>query len=186
MAVPAFAAGTIQGDGSGSDSTPVTATFENPTTSSAGAVYYVTVAWEAQTGELKYAAGNTVYTWNGATMQYEAADEPDDAGWKGDASVKVTVTNQSNASVTAKTTWESDYNLAIAYEEANATSNDGEAVLTTAAVSNGQAIEITNTETTGTAQTVDITCKITATDASKPLTQTGTVGTITVTIAAAE
>lgn len=65
-------------------------------------VYYVKVAWE-QSGTLKYSEGSTTYKWNAKQNKYEKDDATSTMpGWNIEsAKVTVTVTNQSNATVTA-------------------------------------------------------------------------------------
>ena len=191
LAIPAFAESPIE-DSTGSDEHTVTAQYEANENVKGGNVYYVTIAWDTTDNSLKYSAGTTTYTWDGANMKYEAGTSGQNAGWTGSATVKVTVTNQSNAAITATSDWSSSYNLKAAYSEsyaesnkggaADTTLNDGKVTLGSAAIDAEGGDLALSTEVTGNAQKADITYAIT-TEGASAITQTGTVGTITLTIA---
>lgn len=67
-------------------------------------VYLVNVTWKVES-TLTFTEGNTTYTWNTTDTRYEKETEED--GWDGNATVAITVTNKSNADITAKATWAS-------------------------------------------------------------------------------
>lgn len=113
LAVPAFAEDTWPAD---KDKTKdVTATYTKESLTSTGNVYYVTIKWEATNEEtpLSYTGKQATYTWNGETMKYTENAGATEAKWEGAAGYKVTVTNQSNASVYATTKATNDYNLTL-------------------------------------------------------------------------
>ena len=173
MAVAVFADNaTIQSDGNGTSTQSVNATYKGPTTA-AGEVYYVTVTWAAQEGDLTYSAGQTAYNWNGADMMYEA-DQVSGKGWTGTGIVEVTVTNQSNATITAKGTATNAYDLSI--------TADKELTLTSAAVKDGKPLEVTSGEK-GTEQVDKITFTINSNSSTTEWDGSDTIGTLTVTIA---
>lgn len=116
LAVPAFAETITPAEGSEPAQKDVTANYKQESLTSTGNVYYVTIKWEATTEEtpLSYTGKQATYTWNGETMQYsENTATTKQAAWAGAAGYKVTVTNQSNASVYAKTEATNTYNLAL-------------------------------------------------------------------------
>lgn len=113
LAVPAFAEDTWPAD---KDKTKdVTATYTKESLTSTGNVYYVTIKWEAttETEALSYTGKQATYTWNGETMKYTENAGATEAKWEGAAGYKVTVTNQSNASVYATTTATNEYDLTL-------------------------------------------------------------------------
>lgn len=81
----------------------VTAGYTAPTHTSAGEVYHVVISWE-KGGNLSYTDATYEYTWNpesGANGAYVKAEKTP-AQWDFDgANVKITVTNKSNATITA-------------------------------------------------------------------------------------
>lgn len=176
MALAVFAAeGNVTGgDSTASSDKTVTATYDALENKDGGKVYYVNITWGSQSGDLTYSAGETVYTWDGASMQYKAGTAGDGAGWDGSATVAVTVANRSNAGITATGSSSNSYNLEISATSALS--------LGSAAVKDNQALEITSTET-GTEQTGTITFTIDANDSTTAWDGSATVGTLTVTIA---
>ena len=173
LAMPAFAADDItSGSGSATETQPVTATYEDATTS-AGTVYYVTISWQTTENTLKYKAGNTAYTWDGATMKYQSGSVTGN-GWEGTAKVQVTVTNQSNAEITANASWAQASGLTVACSFDNASVDVESAAKDIGTITDGA---------TGAAQTKTITATIAA-PTNGTISSTGaTVGTITVSIA---
>ena len=115
LAVPAFAETITPAEGSEPSEKAVTANYEQESLTSTGNVYYVTIKWEptTETTALSYTGKQATYTWNGETMQYTENAGTKEAAWDGAAGYKVTVTNQSNASVYATTTATNDYNLTL-------------------------------------------------------------------------
>ena len=86
----------------GSKDVNVTAGYTAPTYKSAGTVYHVVIGWE-QTGTITYTGDQYTYTWkpnDGDYGKYEQSGEA--AHWTvTDAKVAITVTNKSNAAITA-------------------------------------------------------------------------------------
>ena len=86
-----------------SKSIDVTAGYTAPTHTSAGEVYHVVISWE-KGGNLSYTDATYEYTWkpeSGANGAYTKAEKTP-AKWNFDgANVKITVTNKSNAAITA-------------------------------------------------------------------------------------
>lgn len=81
----------------------VTAGYTAPSYTVASTVYHVVVAWE-KSGTIKYVGDNFTYTWNpeiGDNGEYTKNGTP--AHWEvsSDAKVAITVTNKSNAAITA-------------------------------------------------------------------------------------
>ena len=81
----------------------VTAGYTAPSYTVASTVYHVVVAWE-KAGTIKYVGDNFTYTWNpetGDNGEYTKNGTP--AHWEvsADAKVAITVTNKSNAAITA-------------------------------------------------------------------------------------
>ena len=81
----------------------VTAGYEKPSYTVASTVYHVVVAWE-KSGTIKYVGDNFTYTWHpetGGNGAYTKDGTP--AHWEvsADAKVAITVTNKSNAAITA-------------------------------------------------------------------------------------
>ena len=115
LAVPAFAADLTDKEVSGNRTQDVTANYTKESLESTGSVYYVTIAWKATQEEtaLSYTGKQATYTWNGETMKYTENAGATEAKWEGAAGYKVTVTNQSNASVYATTSATNTYGLAL-------------------------------------------------------------------------
>lgn len=79
----------------------VTAGYVKPTYSSAGTVYHVVIGWE-QTGPITYKDASYKYTWNADQTKYETPEVNETAAWTvSGAAVEITVTNKSNAAITA-------------------------------------------------------------------------------------
>lgn len=81
----------------------VTAGYTAPSYAVAGTVYHVVVAWQ-KSGTIKYVGDNFTYTWHpetGGNGAYTKDGTP--AHWEvsSDAKVAITVTNKSNAAITA-------------------------------------------------------------------------------------
>lgn len=83
----------------------VTAGYTAPTYKSAGTVYHVVIGWK-QSGTITYTGAQNVYKWtvsdndNGKYVKDET--ESKEAGWNvSGAAVAITVTNKSNAAITA-------------------------------------------------------------------------------------
>lgn len=89
----------------GSKDVNVTADYVKPTYSSAGTVYHVVIGWK-QSGTITYTDAKNVYNWtvsendNGQYVKDETKSEK--AKWTvTNAAVAITVTNKSNAAITA-------------------------------------------------------------------------------------
>lgn len=79
----------------------VTAGYTAPTYKSAGTVYHVVIGWK-QTGTITYKDASYTYTWNAEQTKYETPEEAKTAAWTvSGAAVEITVTNKSNAAITA-------------------------------------------------------------------------------------
>lgn len=81
----------------------VTAGYTAPSYTVASTVYHVVVAWE-KSGTIKYVGDNFTYTWNPETGDNgEYTKNGTAAHWEvsSDAKVAITVTNKSNAAITA-------------------------------------------------------------------------------------
>lgn len=115
LAVPAFADTITPAAGSESPEKNVTANYTKESLESTGNVYYVTIKWEATTEAtpLSYTGKQATYTWDGEHMRYNENEGATEAAWAGAAGYKVTVTNQSNASVYATTSATNTYGLAL-------------------------------------------------------------------------
>ena len=161
----------------------VKATFEAET-ERADTVYYVTITWDANnSSSLKYTGKQGVYTWDGENMKYmEDATQTKAAKWEGTATYKVTVSNQSNAVVTASVAGTTKYGIGLT-EPDTKTKDLGRADdAFKSAIADAAA-----KQTTGTASTLEATYTYDATNATEDPTedaQSGSllIGTITVTI----
>lgn len=181
MAVPAFAAEEVtdvtSGTGSGSADQEVTATYDPLVDDTdVDTVYFVTVTWEVDS-ELVYHKGTQTYTWKVDDTKY-VANEIEDDGWEGEASVTITVTNSSNADVTAKASWEAEGDI-----EATCEFDDDEIVIESAA----KDIEVITDGADGDPVSGTISGTVTVAEDSVGITEDdATVGTVTVAIEPAE
>ena len=180
LAIPALAADTLPKTAD----TDVTAGYTAPNLVNGGTVYSVTIAWEPDgSNNLAYAGKNATYTWNDTTLKYEE-DVTDEAGWTGSAGYTITVTNKSNAAVTAKATATNTYKLDL-----TAPAETPVEIRSAAIDSDSQEIDYTNTDAQGVEQTADFEITYdaadTADDPEDTQATTITVGKITVTVAAA-
>ena len=148
----AASAATISGLNTASEDANVTV---NPKAEDKTAVYSVDVTWTDVA--FTYSAGTT--TWNPSTHEYDAAGAA--ASWT-DNQGTVTVTNHSNAAVTATVRFEKSGNVDVAIENA-------EIDLPSAEGKDTKAAELTDTATL---------------TASGTPTASGKIGTVKVTIAA--
>lgn len=173
LAITAFAADNIADEeGKASADKDVTASYdEGIKDQTVATVYFVKVDWETQS-TLKYFDGTTTYKWNAAETKYEEV-APEDKGWSGEATVKVTVTNQSNAEITAAATWNAAVGLTVActFDEATKT-----------VASAAEGVEI-KAEAEGEAQTGIINATISQPTAGTISEDNAVVGTIRVNIA---
>lgn len=83
----------------------VTAGYTKPSHTVGGIVYHVVVAW-SQTGAITYTGDQYTYTWKPGEGDYGRYDQTGEAAhWTvTDAKVAITVTNKSNAAITATCT----------------------------------------------------------------------------------
>lgn len=175
LALPVFAEDNVAdtSGGTGSADQAVTAQYDKGTDDKEVAtVYHVTVAWNVES-TLKYSDGNTTYTWNADDTKYVATTE--NKGWTGDATVAITVTNKSNAEVTATAAWANAANITAACTFDEVTKTIGSAA---------EDVEVAD-QAKGAAKTGEITATVAAPTAGTISENNATVGTITVSIAKA-
>ena len=187
LAVPAFAADTWPDDKD--KSKDVTANYAEPEDKDAGKVYYLTITWDKiKDTELTYTGEKTTYTWDGVNMKYDSkVTNQAEVGWKGSTGYTVTVTNQSNAKVSASTSASANFGLV-----ATATGDTTKTELASAARDkSGNEITYKQVGVVGNKDTLAVTysyadtnteTKATAPTDVAPGAQTVTVGTITVTV----
>lgn len=111
LAIPVLAAEDPIESLPGQETQTVTATRTEGGVKEIATVYYVTVEWEIES-QLTYTLGDTTYNWTPESTEYIPSTEP--AKWSGDASVKITVTNKSNADINAKASWAGEQGLTTA------------------------------------------------------------------------
>ena len=111
LAVPAFAEDTWPTETD--KKKDVTASYAEPEDKDAGKVYYLTITWdEIKDTKLTYTGEKTTYTWDGVNMKYDSkVTNQTEVGWKGSTGYTVTVTNQSNAKVSASTSASANFGL---------------------------------------------------------------------------
>ena len=90
----------------------VGASYTGGGVSVSGTVYSVKLTWTA-IENISYDAGTTAYKWDAAQLKYVEDDTKSvDAGWnKGETSCTITVTNSSNAAVTATAAFSAKENI---------------------------------------------------------------------------
>lgn len=101
LALPAMAVDLDPSNGA-SKTQDVNATF-NGKTETPETAYYVTITWDAgNSNTLAYTGKQGTYTWSGENMKYtDTTPDSAQAKWTGNATYKVTVSNRSNAVVSA-------------------------------------------------------------------------------------
>lgn len=166
---------------SASDSQDVEADYTAPVDAKGETVYRIVIAWDATAGSnLSYTGKDSTYTWNTTDLVYDE-NVNSDKGWEGSTGYTVTVTNYSNAAVSASTEAKVNYELTLT------TPDETAATLGSAAVkADGNDIDFTDTTTKGTAQVANFTYTYAANEtATEPTSETNkvTVGSITVNIA---
>ena len=177
MTVSAFAAdSTVVTKSDAEDSRVVTAQFEAGENKNkpedVDVIYHVTLDWTVDS-TLKYSAGTTTYTWNADDTKYEAATDGD--GWTGDATVTVTITNKSNAAITATTAWKNGTGLTV-----DATVTDETTEIDSAAKN----ITVIEDDATGVPQTDTVKVEFEGADIEGTISENNAViGTVTVTLA---
>lgn len=182
LALPAMA-DDIEPSNDASKTQDVKATFEGET-EKADTVYYVTITWDANnSSSLKYTGKQGVYTWDGENMKYtEDAAQTKAAKWEGTATYKVTVSNQSNAAVTASVAGTTNYGIKLTEPTTMSKELPRADDAFKSAIADAAA-----EQKTGTASTLEATYTYDATNATEDPTkdaQSGSllIGTITVTI----
>lgn len=148
LAVPAFAENITPNQGEPSKN--VEATYTAPKDTEGAKVYYFTVTWtKNEKMDLTYTGEDATYTWDGSTMKYtKAVNNADKVGWTGSAGYTVTITNQSNDSISAATSAKANFNL-----KAAAVGTETATPLESAA----KGIDFTDTDTRGVASTKVVT-----------------------------
>lgn len=155
----------------------VTAGYTEPKYTVDGTVYHVVVAW-SQTGTITYTGDRYTYTWKPGEGDYGRYDQTGEAAhWTvTDAKVAITVTNKSNAAITATCATpkgESGITVTGNYD----TVSNGKLVLESAAPAESEL----PTKLEGTKQEATATYTITGVDGI--ITGAGKIATISVTIA---
>lgn len=153
LAVPAFAAETWPTEDD--KKKDVTASYDGPKDTDAGKVYYLTITWDKiKDTELTYTGEKTTYTWDGVNMKYGSkVTNQAEVGWKGSTGYTVTVTNQSNAKVSASTSASANFGLiATASGDTNKTE-----LVSAARTENGDEITYTQVGVKGKEDTLVVT-----------------------------
>ena len=104
-------------DGQGSAAHDVNAEYKEDADVT-NTVYHVTIAWDVQSN-LTYTKDGATYTWNPTELEYTKAGGTT-GKWDGSATVNVTVTNSSNAEITATPKWASKEGITATCTGANA------------------------------------------------------------------
>lgn len=164
-----------------SESIDVTAGYTAPTYSAAATVYHVVIGWQ-QTGTITYTDAKNVYNWtvsDGDNGQYVRDDEKSEAAkWTvANAAVAITVTNKSNAAITATCAEPKKVGNVTVTGSYDATSN-GQLELESAAPAESELPTTLN----GTERTATATYTITGVDGT--ITGAGAIATINVSISA--
>ena len=170
LSVPALAEDKTFTENNGTSTQDIKASYE-PGEKVADEVYHITVQWEV-TSNLAYKDGNITYTWNVDKLQY---DDPQQANgtWTGTATVKVTVTNKSNAEVSAKAEWNAAANIGAECDFTNSKT-------TATAASAAGTLKPGDTGTgSATSDTIEATVEV---KSGKIQENDATIGTMTVTI----
>lgn len=159
----------------------VTAGYTAPTYSAAATVYHVVIGWQ-QTGTITYTDAKNVYNWtvsDGDNGQYVRDDEKSEAAkWTvANAAVAITVTNKSNAAITATCAEPKKVGNVTVTGSYDATSN-GQLELESAAPAESELPTTLN----GTERTATATYTITGVDGT--ITGAGAIATINVSISA--
>lgn len=159
----------------------VTAGYEAPTYKSTGTVYHVVIGWK-QSGTITYTGAKNVYNWtvsdddNGQYVR--DAEKSEAAKWTvANAAVAITVTNKSNAAITATCAEPKKVGNVTVTGSYDATSN-GQLELESAAPAESELPTTLN----GTERTATATYTITGVDGT--ITGAGAIATITVSIKA--
>lgn len=171
LAVPVFAEPS-EVSVPGSSSADVTAKYEagNDGKDDIATVYLVTVDWKVDS-TLKYSNGTTTYTWNADATKYDKTTEED--GWFGSATVGITVTNKSNAAVSAKAEWANEAGITAA-----CTFTGNEIEVASAAAG----IDLSSDDLQGAPVSATITANVAAPTAGSISSDDAKVGAVTLTI----
>lgn len=156
----------------------VTAGYTEPKYTVAGTVYHVVVAW-SQTGTITYTGDRYTYTWKPGEGDYGRYDQTGEAAhWTvTDAKVAITVTNKSNAAITATCAEPTKVGNVTVTGSYDATSR-GQLELESAAPAESELPTTLN----GTERTATATYTITGVDGT--ITGAGAIATINVSISA--
>ncbi len=156
----------------------VTAGYTEPSYTVAGTVYHVVVAW-SQTGTITYTGDQYTYTWKPGEGNYGRYDQTGVAAhWTvTDAKVAITVTNKSNAAITATCAEPKKVGNVTVTGSYDATSH-GQLELESAAPAESELPTTLN----GTERTATATYTITGVDGT--ITGAGAIATINVSISA--
>lgn len=156
----------------------VTAGYTKPKYTVDGTVYHVVVAW-SQTGTITYTGDQYTYTWKPGEGNYGRYDKTGEAAhWTvTDAKVAITVTNKSNAAITATCAEPKKVGNVTVTGSYDATSN-GQLELESAAPAESEL----PTTLDGTERTATATYTITGVDGT--ITGAGAIATINVSISA--
>lgn len=149
-------------------------------------VYSVHIEWTTNS-TLKYTTASTVYNWNAGELKYDDPTTENEAAWTGEATVTVTVTNNSNKTVSATVTdaIASANSATISKADMTWTSQDetqnapveytnGALTVNTAALADHQ--------TNGTAGEIVFTGTLTAANVEGSVSANGAVATVSVTL----
>lgn len=156
----------------------VTAGYTAPTYKSAGTVYHVVIGWK-QSGTITYTGDQYTYTWKPGEGNYGRYDQTGVAAhWTvTDAKVAITVTNKSNAAITATCAAPKEKTGITVTGSYDADSN-GKLVLESAAPAESELPTTLN----GTERTATATYTITGVEGT--ITGAGAIATINVSISA--
>lgn len=159
----------------GENEIDVGASYTGGGVSITGTVYSVKLSWTA-IENISYNAGTVAYKWDATKLEYvEDTNNSVSAGWNKDTtSCTITVTNSSNAAVTATAAFTQKENIGATV---NCTFTNNGAEIASAAPTQA---ELANGTTEGSAKTGTITANVTASgELNSGVTS---VGTITITI----
>lgn len=165
MTATVFAADTLA-PSSGDASQDVTAGYTKPEDIDGGKVYSVTLTWNTD-NTLTYTGKNSTYNWSVDDLKYvETVNNSTAIGWAGSATYTITVTNKSNADITATTAATNTYKLTL-----TAPASETQTVPSAAVTADDEAINYTDTDKVGTAQTATFEYKYEAVASADPITE---------------
>ena len=155
----------------------VTATYTPGGYTEPGTTWSIDITWNNTAAVYTEAGGS--YTWDAENLKYKQAT--DDEAENTDATIAVTVTNRSNAGLTASVAY------VDADDDAETTASwtgDTSVQIGTAAIREGVEIDYTDTTTIGTVQEAEFKATVTVDDVKNLDSGTNTLGTVTVTLEA--